>query len=206
MTLNYILLLYVCTTTIIHIGDFIHHVVEYYSSMCDYIRAKLPLKKHAEGLDVSLRQSVGLDSVMYFVNLHPVLCDKDAVDQLQSEFSHYQVFPFQKDLLEIPSLDEQWTKILDLKDESGNHRFQLLGKVVLGIMVLPHSNVDCEHVFSLVTKNLTKFRPSMSAKTLQSLLVLKCSSSVFGKAHKVVLDRKLLLKCKRATVESLKSS
>ena len=49
-----------------------------------------------------------------------------------------------------------------------------LRKYVGFLMVIPHSNADEERVFSMVRKNKTPFRPSLSfEKTLSSLLTVK---------------------------------
>jgi hypothetical protein len=45
--------------------------------------------------------------------------------------------------------------------------------LMLGILVIPHSNADSERIFSQVRKNRTEIRPNLSVSTLSSLMVLK---------------------------------
>ena len=187
--------------------EIIGHAVDYYMAICDYMLKKLPMRdvilKHAEVLDLTLRHGVGLESVMYFVNRFPVLCLSSEIDQLQIEFAKYQVYNFPNTILDLPRVDDQWSRVSNIKDPSGKMIFSVLGKVMLGILVIPHSNCDCERIFSLVSKNLTRFRASLGPKTLESLLVLKSSSDVYGRAHEVELADNLLKKCKTATVIAL---
>ena len=188
----------------------IGHAVDYYMAICDYMLKKLPMRdvilKHAEVLDLTLRHGVGLESVMYFVHRFPVLCLSSEIDQLQIEFAKYQVYNFPNTILDLPRVDDQWSRVSNIKDPSGKMIFSVLGKVMLGILVIPHSNCDCERIFSLVSKNLTRFRASLGPKTLESLLVLKSSSDVYGRAHEVELTDNLLKKCKTATVIALSLS
>ena len=48
-----------------------------------------------------------------------------------------------------------------MRDPNGALKFQRLATVALLVLTLPHSNAEEERVFSLVTKNKTKFRPSI---------------------------------------------
>ena len=48
-----------------------------------------------------------------------------------------------------------------------------LANLMLGILVIPHSNADSERIFSQVRKNRTETRPNLSVSTLSSLMVLK---------------------------------
>ena len=45
------------------------------------------------------------------------------------------------------------------------------------MLTLPHSNAEEERLFSMITKNKTKFRPSLKLDgTLSSILTIKCAN------------------------------
>jgi hypothetical protein len=91
-----------------------------------------------------------------------------------------------------------------IKNDNGQLQFDILGSVMLGILVLFHINADCERIFSFVTKTKTAFRPSMSTKTLSSLIVHKVSlnakgTTCFQQKH----SSAFLAKAKGATYQKL---
>ena len=45
------------------------------------------------------------------------------------------------------------------------------------MLTLPHSNAEEDRLFSMITKNKTKFRPSLKLDgTLSSILTIKCAN------------------------------
>jgi hypothetical protein len=64
-------------------------------------------------------------------------------------------------------------------------------------MYIPHSNAECERIFSQVTKTQTQFRSSLCKKT-EKLLALKSTQK--GKCFEKNLDSALLKRAKLATV------
>ena len=74
-----------------------------------------------------------------------------------------------------------------------------LATVALLVLTLPHSNAEEECVFSLVTKNKTKFRPSLKLDgTLSSIITLKLANS--EPCHKYELPNEVLKSAKKATM------
>jgi len=73
-------------------------------------------------------------------------------------------------------VDHSWVEINKIQDSVGTFLFAKLSKVMLGILTIPHSNASCERIFSCVRKNKTDQRASLSADTLDALLVLKMKS------------------------------
>lgn len=65
-----------------------------------------------------------------------------------------------------------WHLIGQNKDITGNYKYTNLMNFMLAILVIFHSNVGCERIFSLVTKNKTKYRPNMNSETLSSFVTL----------------------------------
>ena len=74
-------------------------------------------------------------------------------------------------------MDVIWGYLSSLKLSSGCCKFGRLSKVAKTVLILPHSNAGEEHVFSLVRKNKTPFRPSLQVDgTLASLFTIKMAS------------------------------
>ncbi|XP_030841581.1 uncharacterized protein LOC115924065 [Strongylocentrotus purpuratus] len=137
---------------------------------------------NAEVLDISARLHKKFSSVEYFIkrfNLLPL----DKMDKVESEFLSYQI---DKDIVNIDiedgRIDEKWHKIGQLRDFSTNcPKYALLTSVMKCILVVFHSNSDCERIFSIVEKNKTKQRASLGTPTLGALLIHKLAVQSRGK-------------------------
>lgn len=88
------------------------------------------------------------------------------LDQLEEEFLTYQVDDLPKEVIDCPNVDQQWHLIGQLKDLNMNTKYPSLSRLMTAVLLIFHSNADCERVFSFVTKAKTKFRASMSTETL----------------------------------------
>ena len=97
-------------------------------------------------------------------------------------------------------MDVIWDYLSAMRSPDGNFAFDKLAKVALLVLVLPHSNAEEERVFSLVTKNKTKFRPSLKLDgTLSSILTIKLGNT--NPCHKYEPPQKILDTAKKATME-----
>ncbi|MGH0153129.1 UNVERIFIED_CONTAM: hypothetical protein FKN15_033383 [Acipenser sinensis] len=75
-----------------------------------------------------------------------------------------------------------------------------LNVTALGILVIFHSNVDCERVFSLVTKSKTQHIASLSTYLLNSLVTHKVMMSAKQQVcHTQTFSDAMLRKAKSAT-------
>ena len=184
----------------------------YYTKACDYIVAKFPLKSdvllHAEVADLDLRVAAKFSSVRFFINKFPcmVLAKEsetmhDAIDALQEQFLAYQLNDIPPAVLEQTDADKQWTLMADVIGPSGQLCYDRLAKVMLGIPTIPHSNAECERVFSQVRKNKTDFRGSMSNNLLSALLVTKAQQK--GPCYAREFDTLFLKRAKSATYKAL---
>ena len=75
-----------------------------------------------------------------------------------------------------------------------------------GILAIPHSNADCERVFSFVRKTRTEARSSINNETLESLLIQKTTAVHAGSCHSYQFWNKMLLETKSATRLALTAS
>ena len=81
----------------------------------------------------------------------------------------------------------------------------MLSALIWALIVIQHSNADCEQVFSVVHKNRDGTRSSTTMDTLSILLA--CKSNLFSgdtTCHNFQPSTDLLRKCKSATLAKLK--
>ena len=137
----------------------------------------------------------------------PVLGDlKDKLGKVYDEYIDYQSLPVSVaaaeanacggDISAEDPIDTFWNKPSQMKDPCGERRFTLLPAVAQLVLILPHSNAGEERVFSLVTKNKTKFRPSIAVeKTLGNILAVKMNCS--QKCYELKCPKDLLKKSQK---------
>ena len=99
-------------------------------------------------------------------------------------------------------MDVIWGYLSTMKAADGEFLFKRLFKVAKLILVLPHSNAGKERVFSMVRKNKTPFRSSLSMDgTLSSILTVKLADV---DAVQFKPTNELLKKAKRASGSTIK--
>lgn len=187
--------------------QFYASVKKYYVSACDYMTAKFPLNDavliNAEVVNIANRQQHTFKQLKYFTDRFPCLLTQEAdfVDKLETEFDAYQITILPDNCLKAKRIDESWHVLGQLKDPStAQTEFGRLVRVVKGILVIFHSNADCERIFSLVNKNKTEFRPNLSTKTLGSLITRKVMMSARSQTcHTVQHSNDVLRLAKSAT-------
>jgi len=95
-------------------------------------------------------------------------------EQLKEEFEEFQLMD------ELPGtdsrLDQHWMEILKMKTPMGERTFPTLSVVMEAVLCLPHSNADCERVFSQVRKIHTDCRKNLQSETLTALLQCKINT------------------------------
>jgi hypothetical protein len=195
---------------------FFQSVRNYFMIACDYIIKKLPvndpLLQHAEVADIKLRTNQKFSSVEYFMDkfsvLHTCISDdnNNCRDQIEIQFSHYQIEKLSADIIEEDRIDKSWSMISQIKGFDGKPNFSELANLMLGILVIPHSNADSERIFSQVRKNRTETRPNLSVSTLSSLMVLKTyMTSMDKKCYEHTYTTKQLKSAKLATYQVLQN-
>ena len=95
-------------------------------------------------------------------------------------------------------MDVLWGYLGKLKDYSKQLQFKNLFKVAKLALVLSHSNVGEEQIFSPVRKNKTTFRASMGFNTSSSLFTVKLANS---NTVNFKPDQKLQKSAKKETVD-----
>eukprot|EP00745_Piridium_sociabile_P017086 TRINITY_DN2568_c0_g1_i14.p1 TRINITY_DN2568_c0_g1~~TRINITY_DN2568_c0_g1_i14.p1 ORF type:complete len:672 (-),score=163.69 TRINITY_DN2568_c0_g1_i14:435-2351(-) len=155
------------------IQDFYSAVRKYFQTVCEYLLKKLPLDDpvllYARVIDPAQQLEAKMSDLKFFLNRFPVLLPEgETKDSILEQFCRYQSADI-SDCIQ-GRIDETWAEIATKKDLKG------LGRVMAGIMTVPHSSAPCERVFSVVRKNSTEQRPSLGQDTLEALLVIKSKS------------------------------
>ena len=191
---------------------FYSSVKSFLISSSTYMLQKYPYNDdvlvNAEVLDISIRTGKKFKSVEYFNDRFHIVAPEN-MDKLESEFNLYQVddtvSAISKEDLRI---DEKWHKIGQLKDFRDGYKYVTLSSVMKAVLVIFHSNSDCERIFSVVEKNKTKQRASLGTETLGALLCHKMAMQNKGqKCSSAKYSSDVLRNAKKATylAQSLKS-
>ncbi|XP_063765267.1 uncharacterized protein LOC134881682 [Eleginops maclovinus] len=182
----------------------------FYMKAVEYMVKKFPYDdpviRNASVADMSARDSADFNSVRYFTGRFPCLkMSAEEMDKLEGQFMTYQTDALPESITSCDRPDTQWHLMSQLKDGNGHLKYPLLCKVMLAILCIFHSNADCEHIFSLVTKNRTEFRPSMGMETLSNLITHKQFMVAKGSVcYKQAYSKTTLAKAKSATYDHLK--
>ena len=190
------------------LGAFFRDVKKYFTAAVDYMLYKFPygdeVLRHASVADISRRQKAKFSSLTYFVDRFPCLLGNGiTMDEVEEEFRLFQSTALDDGVL-TKRTDKAWRE-LGLIEGGGKKLFHNLSTVMLGICVIFHSNANCERIFSLVTKNKTQYRASLSTKMLSSLVTRKAMIASNGSVcHTEHFSDALLKKAKSATFNMLK--
>ena len=109
-------------------------------------------------LDVCKRQHANPESIHRLVTRFPTVSPDQDYDKLESEFLDCQLLTDgelpelcrqQEDGTSVDCrIDEVWNEIYSMKDPATGHlRFPILSTLTRAVIVIPHSNADCERVF-----------------------------------------------------------
>ncbi|XP_046402959.1 uncharacterized protein LOC124168735 [Ischnura elegans] len=187
---------------------FFKSVRKCFSSSCDYMIHKFPFKDevliHAEVADISNIGKASFSSLRFFINRFPDILTREMeqldaeVDILHSQFCNFQL---QETNITAERIDVQWALIGQMKSADGVLKYDRLAKVMLAILSIPHSNAECERIFSTVTKKKTQFRSMLSETSLEKFLILKSIQK--GKCFEQKFSPEFLKKAKSATTSVL---
>ncbi|XP_046542694.1 uncharacterized protein LOC124253022 [Haliotis rubra] len=129
-------------------------------------------------LDPGRRADTDYSSIVSLANK---FCPNVNLEELKEEYEDYQLLedchiPLQDESGSRKAIDKVWSNILQMKPPMGQVRFPVLRKVMHALLCLPHSNADCERVFSQVRKIHTDCRKNLNSDTLTALLQCKLNS------------------------------
>lgn len=164
-------------------NQFYESVREYFVKICHYMRHKFPFSEevlvHSSVANLDTISEASFESVRFFINRFPGFVkvldvnDKESlIDDLQIQFCALQIEEIPECIKVEEKMDVKWAKLAN-----ANEKYAKLCKFMLGLLCIPHSNAQCERIFSLVTKTMTQFRPSLNRQNLENLLTVKSNMS-----------------------------
>lgn len=170
------------------VKEFFCSVRKYFVAICAYLTKKLPLQepllRYVQIIDPAKQLEAEPSSLIYVLDRFPALVPADSSrDVVLEEFARYQladIEPFRwkegkrdKGGKKKPErVDKVWAQIADQVSVPA------LGRVVTGLMTIPHSSAACERFFfSAVRKNSTEQKASLSNDVLEAVLVIKSRPS-----------------------------
>lgn len=192
--------------------EFFSTVRKYFTVTCDYIRHKFLLKNEtlnkAEVANLKFLNDACFTSLRFFVESFPQILPQgknesrvEAFDALEVEFAELQAHRISEDILSEERIDVQWSEVGRITSVDGEVKFGRVSKVMLQLLAIPHSNAECERIFSMVKKTRTEFRSSLSNKTLGDLLMVKSHQT--GRCFEQVYSDNFLRLAKSATARCL---
>jgi len=146
--------------------QFYASVRQYYVNACTYMISKFPFHDpvllNAEVANIGTRDQQSVKKLMFFVERYSCLLPPSAtIDSLEEQFNNYQIASLPEAVKNAERIDEAWHEIGHIPDvATGLRKFGLLSSVVKGILVIFHSNADCERIFSVVNKKRLNFVPT----------------------------------------------
>uniref|UniRef100_H3AMP9 HAT C-terminal dimerisation domain-containing protein n=1 Tax=Latimeria chalumnae TaxID=7897 RepID=H3AMP9_LATCH len=165
-----------------YLSQFYKDVHNFYSKAVSSVYEKLPALDETLKLltiiDYKNRDTHTFDDLVSLLEMFPCLKKELNMVKLEEEFISYQVLDIdalvegsKEDGSQV-RMDTFWHKTGQIKN-SGKNTFVLLPTVMKQLLVLPHSNTDCERMFSITRKNRTEARSELSNAVLKGLLATK---------------------------------
>uniref|UniRef100_H3ATZ4 HAT C-terminal dimerisation domain-containing protein n=1 Tax=Latimeria chalumnae TaxID=7897 RepID=H3ATZ4_LATCH len=165
-----------------YLSQFYQDVHNFYCKAVSSVYKKLPALDKTRKLLTIIDKNHNthtFDDLASLLEMFPCLKKELDIAKLEEEFISYQVLNIDalvegsKDSSQI-RMNTFWHKIGQIKDPgTRQNTFALLPTVMKQLLVLPHSNADCERVFSITRKNSTETRSELSNAVLKGLLTTK---------------------------------
>lgn len=190
-----------------NVKKFYTEVRQFYSQAVKSILKKLPIHdtvlQNMIVLDYTKRESISFDHLVSLTRRFK-LCDNNTMNKLESEFLKYQLLDFSKEEKQKLPVDVFWHGVSKRVASVNNlPEFPHLSKVMKDLLVLPHSNADCERMFSHVRKNRTEFRSELGNDTMKGILSTKFNLLSDCACYDFKPDANLLSKAQKATYTGL---
>ncbi|XP_011858405.1 PREDICTED: uncharacterized protein LOC105555964 [Vollenhovia emeryi] len=109
-------------------------------------------------------------SLLPIMTLMPRVVHENSYQKIDDEWRQLPFFTLPGDINSDDNADIFWSKILKIKNEEVGV-FSNLAKFVLDALVVPHSNAECERVFSKVNLCKTKVRNKLITDSIEGLLL-----------------------------------
>ncbi|KYN05247.1 hypothetical protein ALC62_03851, partial [Cyphomyrmex costatus] len=88
--------------------------------------------------------------------------------------------------------DKFWAKLLNFKNILNEHEYFNISSFALNVLSIPHSNAECERIFSKVNLIKTKSRNRLATKTINGILLTAQCVKQNNSCVKFVSDIKMI--------------
>lgn len=165
--------------------DFYKHVFQFLSTGCYEIKKRYDFsdKNVISKLNVFLpHKALSKETHTNFPTLRPYLREFTRMsDKIDWQCIHdewrklpFFQFDFNDKFNETTHPDVFWGHIYNYKnDDNGDFLFKNLAQFVLNLLCLPHSNAECERIFSKVYSIKTKSRNRLLTDTIEGIVLSK---------------------------------
>lgn len=164
----------------------------------DKILQSLSIFTPKNALDCSKRSS--FPSLLPLAKLLP-RCKGNLID-MQVLDDEWRVLVFCKlpdEILKQKEADIFWGSLLKYKNENDEMPFYNLSRFILNILCLPHTNADCERIFSHV--GLIKLRNSLNNQSVTNLILAKEHMKYWGDCTKFKPSSSMFQKLNKSMYE-----
>lgn len=136
----------------------------------------------------------------------PNVISSEKLDSLVAQFADYRTINDAEIALMPPTIDEFWGNLEEVMNPGTREvKYGVLCRLCKALCVLPHSNTECERIFSMVRHIKTDFRNQLGNSTLCSLLAIKRNELQNRQqtCFNIDISKDLLSDVKKATSRSL---
>ncbi|KYN30271.1 hypothetical protein ALC57_00266 [Trachymyrmex cornetzi] len=112
-------------------------------------------------------------SLLPLMKLLPRIVDLEEYQDIDDEWRQLPLYELPVDINPKGNVDLFWAKLMFIDDNDQGLTFKKLSKFVLDVLSLPHSNADCERLFSQINLIKTKTRNKLITSTINGLLLTK---------------------------------
>ncbi|XP_066598855.1 zinc finger protein 862-like [Prorops nasuta] len=162
------------------IGIFRKTVLKFYIESCKKIKKRFDFNDQrlaqlecfipAYAIDGRFHEKV--QTLTALMQMFPRILDYNSLEA-QSVDDEWRLLPttqFPPEIREETIIDQFWVKIKNYEILPGHADFKNISQFVLNVLCLPHSNAECERLFSKVNLTKTKNRNKLKTTTLRNNL------------------------------------
>lgn len=156
------------------------NALNFYIKGCSEIKKRFPIDsllfQQFQFVDpciaLNLNRTQNLNSLQILCNHFSKLINTvDLLNEWHSLPTYFKEEERQK--VKDAGIEEFWNMIAGIKDYNDELIFKNIFKLAEIVLSLPHSNAECERIFSIVTDAKTKKRNCLGNKTLNAIAVIR---------------------------------
>lgn len=111
-------------------------------------------------------------SLLNFMKIMPRIVNVEQYQEIDDEWRLLPLHKIEDDMLNSET-GRFWNHIKNIKNDDDEFLFKNLVEFALNVLSIPHSNAECERIFSNINLIKTKSRNRLITKTIDGLLLAK---------------------------------